>query len=93
MKPKHPLLQKCLVQLEALPHLEIETEIEAEPYMGKIGMADGQIQVHSPQGSVTYVVEIKSDGNLDIPKFCALNYYWEPIAQAQVGSFLKLKMI
>lgn len=64
-QPKHPLLQKCLAQLEALPHLKVETEVEEMPYIARNIMADGQIVVHSPQGSVTYVVEIKSNVTIE----------------------------
>ncbi|OWY68983.1 hypothetical protein B7486_23110 [cyanobacterium TDX16] len=61
MQPKHPLLQKCLAQLQALPHLKVETEVEEMPYIASNIVADGQIAIHSPQGSVTYVIEIKSN--------------------------------
>ncbi|NES98444.1 MAG: hypothetical protein F6K32_25355, partial [Desertifilum sp. SIO1I2] len=60
MQPKHPLLQKCLTQLEALPHLAVKIEVKEMPYVSKNVMADGLMSVGTAQGSVNYVVEIKS---------------------------------
>lgn len=58
MQLKHPILQKCLTYLEALPHLKVEAEVGAMPFAETV-VADGQIILHSPQGSATYIVEIK----------------------------------
>ncbi|MCD8487495.1 MAG: GntR family transcriptional regulator [Desertifilum sp.] len=60
MQPKHPLLQKCLTQLEALPHLGVKIEVKEMPYVSNNVMADGLMSVGTAQGSVNYVVEIKS---------------------------------
>lgn len=68
MPPKHPLLQKCLSYLEALPHLKVEAEVGAVPYAETV-LADGQIVLHSPQGSTTYIVEIKSDTTIETLSF------------------------
>lgn len=79
MLPKHPLLQKCLTQLEALPHLKVKSEVEEVPYVGKTVIADGQITIHSPQGSVTYVVEIKT--NVTISNLGETTAYLETLKQ------------
>ncbi|MEB3338570.1 MAG: hypothetical protein VKJ46_13970, partial [Leptolyngbyaceae bacterium] len=79
MQPKHPLLQKCLAQLEGLPHLKIDTEVEEMPYLAKTVMADGLIVVHSPQDSVTYIVEIKS--NVTIETLSSVFDYFNTLKQ------------
>jgi hypothetical protein len=61
MQPKHPLLQKCLAYLESLPHLNLEIQVEATPYVEETVVADSQIVVTTSQGSVTYIVVIKSN--------------------------------
>jgi hypothetical protein len=40
--------------------LKLETQVEAVPYVGDTVMADGQVVVHSLQGTVTYVFEVKT---------------------------------
>lgn len=79
MLPKHPLLQKCLAQLEALPHLKVESDVEEVPYVGKTAIADGRITLHSPQGSATYVVEIKT--NVAISNLGETTAYLETLKQ------------
>jgi hypothetical protein len=61
MQPKHPLIQKSLSQLASLPHLKVETQVEAMPYVGETAIADGQMAVHSLQGDATYVFEVKTN--------------------------------
>jgi hypothetical protein len=58
MQPIHPLLQKCLKQIELLPNLK--AEVSTIPYISKTILADGQLILHTPQSTVEYICEIKS---------------------------------
>ena len=58
MQPTHPILQKCLKQIESLPNLN--AEVSTIPYVSKTILADGQLILHTPQATVEYICEIKS---------------------------------
>jgi hypothetical protein len=58
MQPTHPILQKCLKQIESLPNLK--AEVSTIPYVSKTILADGQLILHTPQATVEYICEIKS---------------------------------
>ncbi|MFM7573760.1 MAG: type IV toxin-antitoxin system AbiEi family antitoxin [Snowella sp.] len=58
MQPTHPILQKCLKQIELLPNLK--AEVSTIPYVSKTILADGQLILHTPQATVEYICEIKS---------------------------------
>lgn len=58
MQPIHPILQKCLKQIELLPNLK--AEVSTTPYVSKTILADGQLILHTPQATVEYICEIKS---------------------------------
>ncbi|MBW4542376.1 MAG: hypothetical protein KME43_25060 [Myxacorys chilensis ATA2-1-KO14] len=59
MQPKHPLLQKSLKQLEALPNFQ--ARVEAMPYMTPKVLADGQLILDNSGRRVEYICEIKSN--------------------------------
>jgi len=59
MQPTHPILQKCLKQIESLPNLK--AEVSTIPYVSKTILADGQLILHTPQATVEYICEIKSN--------------------------------
>lgn len=59
MQPKHPLLQKSLKQLEALPNFQ--ARVEAMPYMTPQVLADGQLILENAGRRVEYICEIKSN--------------------------------
>ncbi|PZV27511.1 MAG: hypothetical protein DCF12_03630 [Snowella sp.] len=61
MKPTHPILQKCLRQIEALPNLK--AEITIAPYVSEKVLADGQLTLYTPQEKIEYICEIKSNIN------------------------------
>jgi hypothetical protein len=63
MLPKHPLLQKCLKALEAIP--TFRTEVGMMPYVTADFLADGQLFVENAQGKAEYIYEIKSDVTRD----------------------------
>ena len=58
MQPTHPILQKCLKQIESLPNLN--ADVSTIPYVSKTILADGQLILHTPQATVEYICEIKS---------------------------------
>jgi hypothetical protein len=58
MQPTHPILQKCLKQIESLPNLK--AEVSTIPYVSKTILADGKLILHTPQSTVEYICEIKS---------------------------------
>jgi hypothetical protein len=58
MQPTHPILQKCLKQIELLPNLK--AEVSTIPYVSRTILADGQLILHTPQSTVEYICEIKS---------------------------------
>lgn len=68
MRPKHPLLQKCLTYLEKLPHVQVETEVGAMPYVEDV-LADGKITIRTPQGAATYIAVIRSDTTIETLSF------------------------
>ena len=53
MQPTHPILQKCLKQIESLPNLK--AEVSTIPYVSKTILADGQLILHTPQATVEYI--------------------------------------
>ncbi|MBW4422058.1 MAG: hypothetical protein KME13_23060 [Myxacorys californica WJT36-NPBG1] len=59
MQPKHPLLQKTVKQLEALPNFQ--ARVEAMPYMTPWVLAYGQLIVENSDRRVEYICEIRSD--------------------------------
>ncbi len=61
--PKHPLLQKCLKALEAMP--TFQTEVGMMPYVTADFLADGQLFIENAQGKAEYIYEIKSDVTRD----------------------------
>ncbi len=63
MLPKHPLLQKCLKALEAMP--TFQTEVGMMPYVTADFLADGQLFIENAQGKAEYIYEIKSDVTRD----------------------------
>jgi hypothetical protein len=63
MLPKHPLLQKCLKALEAIP--TFQTTVGAMPYVTADFLADGQLFIENAQGKAEYIYEIKSDVTRD----------------------------
>jgi hypothetical protein len=63
MLPKHPLLQKCLKALEAIP--TFQTKVGAMPYVTADFLADGQLFIENAQGQAEYIYEIKSDVTRD----------------------------
>jgi hypothetical protein len=63
MSPKHPLLQKCLKALEAMP--TFQTEVGMMPYVTADFLADGQLFIENAQGKAEYIYEIKSDVTRD----------------------------
>ncbi len=63
MLPKHPLLQKCLKALEAMP--TFQTEVGMMPYVTADFLADGQLFIENAQGKSEYIYEIKSDVTRD----------------------------
>ncbi len=63
MLPKHPLLQKCLKALEAIP--TFQTKMGAMPYVTADFLADGQLFIENAQGKAEYIYEIKSDVTRD----------------------------
>jgi hypothetical protein len=63
MLPKHPLLQKCLKALEAIP--TFQTKVGAIPYVTADFLADGQLFIENAQGQAEYIYEIKSDVTRD----------------------------
>jgi hypothetical protein len=63
MLPKHPLLQKCLKALEAMP--TFQTEVGMMPYVTADFLADGQLFIENSQGKSEYIYEIKSDVTRD----------------------------
>jgi hypothetical protein len=63
MLPKHPLLQKCLKVLEAMP--TFQTEVGNMPYVTADFLADGQLFIENAQGKAEYIYEIKSDVTRD----------------------------
>jgi hypothetical protein len=63
MLPKHPLLQKCLKVLEAIPTFQMEVGIM--PYVTADFLADGQLFIKNAQGKAEYIYEIKSDVTRD----------------------------
>ena len=58
MQPTHPILQKCLKQIESLPNLN--AEVSTIPYVSKTILADCQLILHTPRATVEYICEIKS---------------------------------
>jgi hypothetical protein len=63
MLPKHPLLQKCLKALEAMP--TFQTKVGMMPYVTANFLADGQLFIENAQGKAEYIYEIKSDVTRD----------------------------
>jgi hypothetical protein len=63
MLPKHPLLQKCLKVLEAMPTFQME--VGMMPYVTADFLADGQLFIENAQGKTEYIYEIKSDVTRD----------------------------
>lgn len=63
MLPKHPLLQKCLKALEAMP--TFQTKVGMMPYVTADFLADGQLFIENAQGKAEYIYEIKSDVTRD----------------------------
>jgi hypothetical protein len=63
MLPKHPLLQKCLKVLEAIPTFQME--VGNMPYVTADFLADGQLFIKNAQGKAEYIYEIKSDVTRD----------------------------
>jgi hypothetical protein len=63
MLPKHPLLQKCLKVLKAIPTFQMEVGIM--PYVTADFLADGQLFIENTQGKAEYIYEIKSDVTRD----------------------------
>lgn len=62
-QPKHPLLRRGLDHLNNLPQIKAVYVVD-EPYTSDRLIADGKLVLHSPQGEVEYIVEIKSNVTL-----------------------------
>jgi hypothetical protein len=63
MQPKHPILQKCINKLEALPHLH--ATLEAEIFATPDALADGILVIQGPEYSTEYICEIKTNLNIE----------------------------
>lgn len=64
MQPKHPIFQKCIAQLEALPNLK--AMVKVEPFVTADVLADGQLTLRGPNDTTDYVCEIKLELNNDV---------------------------
>ncbi|NMF85750.1 type IV toxin-antitoxin system AbiEi family antitoxin [Nodosilinea sp. P-1105] len=62
-RPKHPLLRRGLEYLNGLP--QIKAIAIEEPFASERLIADGKVTLHSPQGEIEYVVEVKSNVSLE----------------------------
>lgn len=62
-RPKHPLLRRGLKYLNGLP--QIKAIAVEEPFASERLIADGKVTLHSPQGEIEYVVEVKSNVSLE----------------------------
>jgi hypothetical protein len=58
MQPTHPILQKCLKQIESLPNLK--AEVSTIPHVSSSVLADGKLLLRTPNTTVEYICEIKS---------------------------------
>lgn len=73
MKPKHPLLQKSLIQLESLPNLQVE--VKAMPFISKSLLADGQLVLQGSSHPVEYICEIKPEVSTEDIDFIVDYFY------------------
>lgn len=62
-RPKHPLLRRGLEYLNGLP--QIKAIAIEEPFASERLIADGKLTLHSPQGEIEYIVEVKSNVSLE----------------------------